>query len=234
MEENLGFDEIPVNAGAEEVVTPQETEQVETTTEPVNAGKEEVTTLTVETKPVQDSETNAKFAEVRRKAESEARDKVISEMYGEEYGIHTYADYQKALAEQQRQEELERLTTNNIPEDVANEIIESRQFRQQYEAEQKTKAEQLQLQKNYEEFIVEFPDVKADSIPSTVWEDVAKGKSLVDAYAKYENKQLKDKLKVFTQNETNKSKAPIGGVSTHGSQEVAEEDDFLKGFNSIK
>jgi hypothetical protein len=49
----------------------------------------------------------------------------------------------------------------------------------------------------------------------------------------YQNKQLQNQIKVLKQNEENAKRAPIGGVSTHGSTEIASEDDFLAGFNSI-
>lgn len=60
-------------------------------------------------KPAQDAETNAQFAKVRREAETKAKDAVIAEMYGQQYGIYTYADYQKAIENQRAQEEAQRL-----------------------------------------------------------------------------------------------------------------------------
>lgn len=53
----------------------------------------------VQEKPVQDPETNARFADVRRRAETEARDNIIKEVYGDQ-GITTYEQYQEAVARQ--------------------------------------------------------------------------------------------------------------------------------------
>lgn len=92
-----------VDAVQENVVDSQQTEQV---TE-VNSEGSEVATEQPTEKPVQSAEDNARFAEIRRKAESEAKDKVIAEMYGESHGIKTYAEYQKAIQEQQQAEQRE-------------------------------------------------------------------------------------------------------------------------------
>ena len=40
-------------------------------------------------------------------------------------------------------------------------------------------------------------------IPKEVWEDVNKGKSLVDAYGRYELKELREKVKTHDQNQIN-------------------------------
>lgn len=82
------------NDGQETVVESQETVQ-DTSVE---------NSQVADVKPVQSREERAEFAQVRRDAESKARDSMIAEMYGESHGIKTYADYQKALAEQAQQE----------------------------------------------------------------------------------------------------------------------------------
>jgi hypothetical protein len=218
--------ESTVNAEPVENVEPQ-AEQVETT----NNASEEVVTPQVEEKPVQSKEDNARFAEMRRKAESEAKDKLISEMYGESHNIHTYADYQKAVQAEQERQRLEELKQNNIPEDLAKEIIENKKFREQYEAEKLTRSQQEARQKDYESFLNTFPDVKADEIPTNVWEEVEKGKSLVDAYAKYENSLLKAKIAEYEKGsktlEANNKNAEntTGSVIGNGS---AKEQIFTK------
>lgn len=92
--------ESTVNAEPVGNVEPQETEQVETTT----SVQEEVAAPQVEEKPVQSAEENARFAKIRREAETKAKDAVIAEMYGSQ-GITTYAQYQEALQRQQRETE---------------------------------------------------------------------------------------------------------------------------------
>lgn len=96
--DNMDFNS--VDAGQENVVDSQETEQ----TAEVNSEGSEVATEQPAEKPVQSAEDNARFAEIRRRTESEARDKTIAELYGDQ-GITTYAQYQEALRQQQEAEQ---------------------------------------------------------------------------------------------------------------------------------
>lgn len=94
------MEEMNISENTQEVAEPvesQETEQVqESVTEEVAEPQ----------KPVQDAETNAQFARVRREAEQKARDSVIAELYGDQ-GIRTYAEYQQALQRQRMAQEAE-------------------------------------------------------------------------------------------------------------------------------
>lgn len=65
--------------------------------------------VVAEQKPVQDKDTNSAFAELRKKAESEAakakqyeEDLQYAKQYGQ-YGIYSKADYEKAMAAQEAQ-----------------------------------------------------------------------------------------------------------------------------------
>jgi hypothetical protein len=49
----------------------------------------------------------------------------------------------------------------------------------------------------------------------------------------HENRELKKQIQVLKQNEKNRKTAPISGVTYHGSNEASQEDEFLRGFNSI-
>jgi len=98
------------NEGVEEVVTSNE-EQVNESTESVN---EEVTTSQENEKPVQSAEDNAKYASMRRQAQLEAQtqtqqaiDAEYSRLYGESNGIHTKADYDKAVKEYEREQQIQ-------------------------------------------------------------------------------------------------------------------------------
>ena len=61
------------------------------------------------------------------------------------------------------------------------------------QAEQATVADQERRAKDIQEFLAEYPDVKPDELKGLreVWDMVANGKSLVDAYRAYEVKSLK-------------------------------------------
>lgn len=108
-------DEVNVSENVQEVAEPVEVEvseqQQELVNEPVQEENEnvEVVDPQQEQRQVQSPEQNAQFAKIRREAESRARDQMISEMYGQTHGIHTYADYQAALQEQRAREEAEKL-----------------------------------------------------------------------------------------------------------------------------
>jgi hypothetical protein len=220
------MDEQVTSVNTSEVAAP------ETNSEQVNESASSVENAEVAApqqneKPAQSAEDNAKYAAIRREAEQKAkekaRDELIAEMYGESHGIHSYAEYQQALAQQQEQARIQELIENNVPEDVAKEVIESKKFREQYAAEQKTRAEQEARNKDFTDFLTAYPDVKAESIPAEVWEENSKGKSLVDAYAKYENKLLKAKIAEFEKGQkaqevnAKHAESSTGSVTGNGS-----------------
>lgn len=216
-EQNLNL-----NEGHEDVVDSQNG-QAEQSVMTVNADNADVTTGKQEGKQVQSAEENARFAEVRRKTEAEAkakaRDELIAEMYGKTHGINTYAEYQQALAKQEEEQRLSELLNEGISEKFATELIENRKFREQYEAEQRSKQQQAQQQADLQDFISAFPSVKAEEIPTEVWQANAKGVPLRYAYAEHALKLARDaeaKLKANADN----AKGSMGSVSTNGNPET--------------
>ena len=83
-------------------VEPEVTVEPQNTEENVQATGESVNSEPAIQKPVQDAQTNAQFAEMRRRNEKLQRDYEIAKQYGQ-YGIFTEEDYQTALAEQEAQ-----------------------------------------------------------------------------------------------------------------------------------
>lgn len=139
---------------------------------------------------------------------------------------------------QEEEAQLRQLIEANIPEEYAKEMIESRKFReQQLKAQEKEKQAKAQEQKQLDEineFISAYPDVKPEDIPKEVYEYMKQtGKPMLQAMMYHENQQLKNKIKVLETNLSNKSKAPVASATVHGSAEVAAEDEFMQGFNSI-
>lgn len=217
--------ESSVNAESAQTVDVQEVEQAEIqeSSESVN---EEVTTSQIE-KPVQSKEDNAQYAAVRREAEAKAeartRDKMISEMYGESHGIHTYSDYQRAVereAEQKRKADLEErgIDPSVVDEYVSNNPVvrKAAELIKQQEAQQKQANE-------YGEFLEYFRtengkefNPSTDKIPDEVWAQTAKGKNLTDAYAYHDSRQLRAKLKAFETNQANAQSSP-GSVTGNGA-----------------
>lgn len=108
------FDEdLNPNEGVEEVVTSNE-EQATETNETVNADNVETTTTQENEKPVQSKEKNSEFASMRRQMEQEynakqqqAVDAEYSRLYGQEFGIHSKADYDNAVAQQEREQQIQ-------------------------------------------------------------------------------------------------------------------------------
>lgn len=179
------------------------------------------------------------------RAKQEARDAYISEQAYEWNGkpITTEAQYKQALAEQKMREEYKEL-----PQSVQDELIASRQDREQRKAkddeqaqkETDAKAEQAK-QADQVTFLTWFKeqngkdfDGAKDTIPPEVWQENANGVPLIAAYSKHENASLRERIKLLEHNSEVAGKAPVGSVTSHGSQEVAEEDPFIKGFMSVK
>jgi hypothetical protein len=145
----------------------------------------------------------------------------------------TPEQYIEAIAQQEEQEELNKLIQQNIPEELAKEIMDNKKFRNQYESEKQARAEQEKKQAEYAEFLQSFPDVKVENISADTWDKVNKGIPLRYAYMEQQFNEMQNQVKILKQNETNVKKAPVNGVTQHGSKETAIEDDFLKGFDSI-
>jgi hypothetical protein len=255
----------PIESFNSDITTPDTPTEEVKTEEPIAEVKAETETPTV---PV---ETEAKFkvkfnhtdmeitqAEAREyaqkgmnadkaveRAKQEARDAYITEQSYEWNGhkITTEAEYNQAVAEQKMREEYKEL-----PQSVQDELIASRQDREQRKvkddeqvqketdakAEQAKQADQITFLTWFKEQNGKDFDGKTDIIPQEVWQENANGVPLIAAYAKHDNASLRERIKLLEHNSEVAGKAPVGSVTEHGSQEVAEEDPFIKGFNSVK
>lgn len=145
----------------------------------------------------------------------------------------TVQEYMDAVEESREQQKINELVQKNIPEDIAKEILESRKLRQEFKDMQKRQADDEKLANEYNELIEAFPDAKIENLDKRVWELNAKGAPLKYAYMEGVLEKYKTENQILRKNEENTKKTPVSGVTTHGSQEVAEEDAFLQGFNSI-
>lgn len=94
-------------------------------------------------------------------------------------------------------------------------------------AEEKSteKDRETERQQSFLRFSREFPEVKAEEIPTEVWKDFAEGKGdLADLFARQENKRLKAELAAMKQNEENRKKS-TGSRATAGSAKRSAFDD---------
>lgn len=223
-------------ANVEPQIEPIQSEQPITTNEPVNAGTGEVTPPIVEEKPVQTAEDNAKYAAIRREAESKARDKTIADMGMEWNGqpITTYDQYVKAKAESEQyareQKIREEYEAKGVPEELLDELVASKRDRQEREAEKAKVAEEQRKQAEYKEFFDYFKskngrdfNTTTDIIPQEVWEMTEKGKTLADAYKIHRTNELEakiaeyeSKLKAQEVNQANAASTP-GSVTGNGN-----------------
>lgn len=112
------------------------------------------------------------------------------------------------------------METLRVKEEELNKQVEAR------------KAEEKQ-NKEYEEFLKAYPEIEAEKIPVEVFEN-ARNSNLKTAYAEYENKLLKEKIKQLEQNQKNASSSIVTTVSDKGAVEQEGKDAFLIGFDSVE
>lgn len=213
----------------EEVVENANSEQVESVeTEAIESTEAQETAQETPQEPKEEEITKTqafarRLKEETARVEQTARDKMISEMYGQSHNIHTYADYQKAVEQQAEADRKAALQEKGIDPSIVDEYVSNNpvvrkaaELIKQQEAQQKQTAQ-------YGEFLNYFKQENdrdfnpaTDKIPQEVWEQTAKGKSLADAYAHHDNKQLRAKLKAFETNTKNASSSP-GSVTGNGT-----------------
>jgi hypothetical protein len=171
-----------------------------------------------------------------------SEEKSLIKEIAEEYGVTTKEaislirqgrENQKV---QQEEEQYNTLVENGMSEDYAKMFIENNKKVAQLEKEsnlrkleQQKQQETIKKQEEYENFFKEFPGVKAEEIPADVFEE-GKKIGLNNAYTKFQNKELQKQIQILKQNQENKIKAPITGVTTHGGVDQVRVDDFLKGL----
>lgn len=153
--------------------------------------------------------------------------------------IEKVKKYEEEQIKAQNENAIQSMMSNGIPEDIAREVIETRALReslqrQQTELNEKEEARKAELQKEkeYEEFLNAYPGIEVDKIPKEVFEN-AKNSNLKSAYAEYENKILKEKIKQMEQNQNNASNSVVSPTSNGSSTEQQSKDAFLDGFDSI-
>jgi len=128
---------------------------------------------------------------------------------------------QKGMNYDHVKEQLENL--KNTPE---RDISENR-FNQLRKELDEIRAQDI-AEKKWNEFRKEHQEYQTyQMLPEEVRAHVADGAELDAAYAIYENKQLKLKLKQIEQNQKNRDTAPGSAASSGGAESA---DDFLKGF----
>jgi hypothetical protein len=135
------------------------------------------------------------FEKERVSIAQNARDSFYAEQNYEWNGkpIKTEAEYKVALKEQEIAEKI-RSQYANVPDEVVNELLEGKRFREQYQTKEQQTQEKAKTDAMYKDFLESYPNIKPEEVPLTVWQDVKAGRNLTDAYVRYENTTLRGQL----------------------------------------
>lgn len=136
----------------------------------------------------------------------------------------------------EEQQKLNELIQQNIPPEFAQKLLEHDKIVQEYQTEKQIREQKEKEQKMYLEFLEAYPDVKPEDVPAEVWQEVAKGRNLLDAYVRYENKRLKDEMAKFQQQQQNQQANQTNAASSTGSaRDIGSagkpKDPFEEGFD---
>ena len=233
-----------------ETATPSETVETPITEQAVTTENAEPSIETVETKPER-TFTQAELDDIikrrveraeesaAKRAAQEARDALIAEEGIEWNGkpIKTETEYRQMLKEQEIRKQYE----GKVDEDILQEIVESKKFREEYLTKQQQDEIRTKQESDYQAFVAAYPDVQATDIPENVWAEVNAGKSLVDAYARHENQILKQKLaevekkqQIEQQNQENAASS-TGSVTGQGdSKSTFFTEEQVKGMSQAE
>jgi len=228
--------ESTVNAEPEANVEPQETEQVES----VESEASEVATEQPE-KAVQSKEENSRFAEVRKNAEREAQDRLIAEMYGDSHGIHTKADYDKAVREQKESELIESMRESDVdPKDIYKKLKESDPDYAELKkirTESYTQSQLNQLNTDLKELDIEMTINSLDDVvklgnSDQIIKHIEQGKTLSEAYFLANRKEIIRKEAEKARTETLK-KTEMLSNSSPGALDNSGGDDKPHSFSTM-
>lgn len=177
------------------------------------------------------------------KSENAVMNYVISKAKSMNMTPEQYIDKVKSYEEEQKrsaqEQEVQRMMEHGVDEETARRVARTEAYMDTLKAreeelnkqEEARKAE-VQKDKEYEEFLNAYPGIEVDKIPKEVFEN-AKNSNLKSAYAEYENKILKEKIKQMEQNQNNASNSVVSPTSNGSSTEQQSKDAFLDGFDSI-
>ncbi|ULL14353.1 hypothetical protein DVH26_07760 [Paenibacillus sp. H1-7] len=173
----------------------------------------------------------------RAEAAQQARDAVIADMgmTWNDKPITTESEYKQALAEQDL---INKYKDRDLPPEVIQELVESRRDREERQREKAAKEVESKQQDDFDDFFRYFESVnerkfdsEKDKLPQEVVDAVNNGQSLKYAYMEHHNKELRNRLKIASQNQANVRRAPVGSITAGGGTITESEDPFLLGFN---
>ena len=145
----------------------------------------------------------------------------------------TVPEYLQAVQEQKKQQEIQQLIDDGVPNQYAQEHLSMRNDAIQTKkelGEVKAELERIKTEQQktavWADFFQDHPDISGyEALPDDVKADVSTGTDPRIAYTAYENKQLKAELSALKQNSKNKETAP-------GSDEGDGHHDQLDAFGA--
>ncbi len=198
----------------------------------------------------------------RTEAAQQARDSWIKEQGYEWKGkqITTEAEYKAALQEQELESKI-RAQYANVPDELLNELLEGKRFREETMAERKAREEterKAQEQKDfvsrrdsmYEEYLTEFPDQDPATIPKEVWAEADKwlksggreGRRLADALTRHNWRQGQAQQQANNANQLNadsstgsaKGQQKSGAHFTREQVAAMSREEIQSNYSAIK
>ena len=134
----------------------------------------------------------------------------------------------------------EKTLPDDLPEDIAAELMQAREDKKLKRAADKQSAAEAEMAKDIKTFKELFPETSADDIPDEVWEDVANGISLPYAYALYkaQSEKFNDYAEGVNKRNSDKgAKAYSDGstepVFTKEQVEKMSDKDIKKNYKGI-
>ena len=104
------------------------------------------------------------------------------------------ADAIRNLKESIEKAKIEEIKANaDIPDDVAKELLEARRIKAEYAEKQKAE----ESNKEFTDFVKDYPNVKAEEIPQEVWDVQKEGVPLKYAYQSYLLNQIQKENQSF-------------------------------------
>lgn len=172
------------------------------------------------------------LARYRQENDSTLSDiKQLADMAGVDVATYLTALQENVLVSKGMNRDEAKLWVQRQREQAQKQAAEANQRRQQADAARQRQEADIQ------EFVRRYQQVDPKTIPQSVWDDVRRGESLVNAYGRYEvqrlkeeNQKLQQQLGIKEKNDKNKANA-VGSVQTAGSKE--RSDAFMSGFDSI-
>lgn len=236
-----------------------------TVDEGTQAQEEVSTTETVEEvaeppadKQPQDAETNAKFADMRRKMEAMEKQVKFAEKYGQygvtnesdiskkygHMGIHTLDQLDQAITNQQREQERQKWIDEGYDPDRIEALVDDKLNNHPSVVAAREVEYNNMLQQNYNDVVSEYPDLvkSPDDISEEVWQKWNNGKSgisLADAYTLINRKEIAAKQQAAVKqaalnNLNSKNHLRPNGSDGSGSPDMGQiPDDVMDGYRRM-